>query len=96
VHKVILFFHCQPGKGIELLDIFSIALVETRAYDGCISVETFVDADHPDLVMLFEEWDTRTHNDRYMAWRIETGLAEMLQPILAGPLEIHHLEPRPA
>jgi len=45
VQKVILFFHCQAGKGSDLLDILSAALVETRDYDGCVSVSAFVDAD---------------------------------------------------
>ncbi|HEY5265482.1 MAG TPA: antibiotic biosynthesis monooxygenase [Acidimicrobiales bacterium] len=92
---MILFFHCQPGKGSELLDILSVALVETRAYDGCVSVGSFVDADRPDSIVLYEEWDTRAQNEKYMTWRLETGLVEMLEPILASPLEVHYLEPHP-
>ena len=93
--KVTVLFPCQPGKGKDMVDILSAALVETRAHDGCLSVEAFVDADDPDAVLLIEEWETRGHHDRYMAWRVETGMTDLLQPILAGPLEIHHLDARP-
>jgi quinol monooxygenase YgiN len=95
MQKVTVLFPCQPGKGKDMLEILSAALVETRAYDGCLSVEAFVDADKPDTVVLIEEWETRGHNERYMAWRVENGLVDMLQPILAGPLEIHFLDERP-
>ncbi len=96
MQKVTLLFPCQPGKGKDLLDALTVALVDTRAYDGCVSVETFVDADNPDTVVLIEEWDSRGQNEKYMTWRMETGLLEMLQPILAGPLEVHYLDSHPA
>jgi quinol monooxygenase YgiN len=96
MQKVILKFPCQPGKGADLLDVFTVALVDTRAFDGCLSVDTFTDARDSDLVVLIEDWETRDQNKRYMAWRAETGMAEMLQEILAGPMELHYLEAQPA
>jgi quinol monooxygenase YgiN len=80
--------------GTVLVEAMAVALVETRAFDGCISVETFVDADKPDDVLLIEEWATRGHQERYMAWRMESGMLELLQPILAGPLEVRILDAR--
>lgn len=96
MQKVTLLFKCQPGKGEDLLGALSAALVETRAYDGCVSVDTYVDADNPDTVVLIEEWESRSQNEHYMAWRIESGMVEMLMPILATPLEIRYLESNPA
>ena len=78
-----------------MLSAFSTALVETRAYDGCVSVETYVDADSPDTVVLIEERESRKQNELYMAWRIESGMVEMMTPILAAPLEIRYLKPNP-
>ncbi len=94
MQKVTLLFPCQPGMGAALLEAMAVALVETRAYDGFVSVETFVDADNPDNVLLVEEWATRGHQERYMAWRVESGMVELLQPVLAGPLEIHFWDGR--
>jgi quinol monooxygenase YgiN len=96
MQKVTLGFKCNPGMGRALLDNFTVALVDTRVFDGCRSVETFVDQDDPDFVMLVEEWESRPDYERYMAWRVETGLLEMLKPILATPLELHFLDPHPA
>lgn len=82
--------------GSVMLDALTAALVETRAYDGCVSVETFVDADYPDTIMLIEDWETRGQNENYMAWRVETGMLDMLEPILSAPLEVRYLEAHPA
>jgi quinol monooxygenase YgiN len=78
------------------LEVLSAALVETRAYDGCVSVETYVDADHPDTIVLIEDWDSRAQNEKYITWRLETGLVELLEPILAAPLEVRYLQTHPA
>ncbi len=72
------------------------SLADTRAFDGCISVETFVDADNPDTVMLVEDWDSKAQQETYLAWRIDNGMIDLLGPVLAEPLEMRYLEPHPA
>jgi quinol monooxygenase YgiN len=93
---VMLTFKCKPGMGAVLLDAFSTSLADTRSFDGCVSVATFVDADNPDTVTLVEEWETRGHQEAYVAWRIEGGMIELLEPVLAEPLETRYLEAHPA
>jgi quinol monooxygenase YgiN len=95
MQKVIVLFHCRPGKGKDLLSTLAEILGDTRAYDGCISVETFVDADNPDTIMIIEDWETRTQNESYNAWRAETGIAETLTPILSAPPQTRYLETYP-
>lgn len=92
MQKVTLTLRCQPGRGEVLLDKLSALQVETRAYEGCHSVQTYVDADDIDTVVIMEDWETRGHHEQYMGWRVDTGLPEILQPILASPLEIHYLK----
>jgi quinol monooxygenase YgiN len=96
METVTLLFKCQPGKGADLLTAFTTALVDTRAFDGCVSVETYVEADNPDNVMLIEEWESRSQQEAYLGWRVEGGMVEMLAPILAEPFEMHYFESHPA
>jgi quinol monooxygenase YgiN len=96
MQKVTLLFKCQPGMGETLLSAFTATLGDTRAFDGCISVETFVDNDNPDTVMLIEDWDSRAQQEAYLGWRVESGMVEMLAPVLAEPFEMHYFEPHPA
>jgi len=91
-HTVYLEFDCAEGKGVEFLDVLLPALADTRAFEGCISVETFVNADAPDTVFLWEKWEERSNQEAYMVWRVETGLLDLIGPFMAGPPKIAHLE----
>lgn len=85
-------FPCQPGKGRDLVELLSHALSETRAFPGCLSVETYTDVDEPDTVVLWEKFETRADHEAYLSWRIENGMIEGLATILAGPLEVQYLD----
>lgn len=89
MQTVTLLFKCQPGMGAVLLEAFTASLGDTRAFDGCLSVKTFVDADNPDTVMLIEEWDSkdqrglsrvanRVRHDRFARARVGGALRDAL------------------
>ena len=84
-------FPCAPGKGAEFLEILLPALADTRAYEGCELVETYVDQDNPDLVMLWEKWAARENHEAYLAWRVETGMIDLIGPLMAGEPRFVHL-----
>ena len=88
-------FPCKEGQGAGLVAMLKEALVDTRAFEGCESVEVYTDADAPDRVILWEKFTKRANHEAYMAWRIETGLLGMLAPILAGDLQITYLTDHP-
>ena len=58
-HTVILEFTCKPSKGSEFLKILVNALADTRAFAGCRSVETYVDQDNSDVIVLWEKLEDR-------------------------------------
>ena len=62
----------KPDRVSEFLHVMREALVDTRAYEGCKSVETFVE-ESTGSVLLVELWETAEHQQAYMKWRIETG-----------------------
>ena len=76
-HTVYLEFKCLEGKGAEFLEVLLPSLSDTRAFDGCLSVETYSNSDAPDTVFLWEKWAERSDQEAYMNWRVETG---MLRP----------------
>ena len=92
VHAV---FACNEGLGAGLVETLKSALVDTRAFDGCESIEVYVDAAAPDQVILWEKFATRAHHEAYLAWRVETGLLDMLAPILAEDLTLTSLDEQP-
>jgi quinol monooxygenase YgiN len=93
-HTVMAEFHCNEGMGELLVPGLMESLSDTRAFDGCESVETYVDQDDPDRVYLWEKWTTRENYEKYIAWRIETGMLEALAPVLVKPMTPTHLSPQ--
>jgi len=88
-------FPCKEGQGAGFLAVLKEALAETRAFEGCESVEVYTEADAPDRVILWEKFAKRADHEAYMAWRAETGLSGMLAPILTGEFQITYLTNHP-
>ena len=67
----------KPETLSEFLEILRQALVDTRAYEGCENVQTFLE-ESTGSVLLVELWDTGEHQQAYMNWRMETGLMDAI------------------
>ena len=80
---VVLNFKAAEGKFGALADMFRAVLGDTRAYEGCIKVDVYEDEDSA-TITLVEEWETLAHQERYLGWRIETGIQEATKDILEG------------
>jgi len=63
--------------------MFRAVLDDTRAYDGCIKVDVYEDKSSS-TITLVEEWETLAHQQKYLGWRIETGIQEATKDILEG------------
>ena len=88
----IVKFPCREGKREELLGFLASedGLAKTREFNGCNGIDTLTDNDENDLVLV-QRWDSAEHHKAYVAWRVEGGMMEALEPILRAPLEITYL-----
>ena len=77
-YTVISEYPCASGKGKEFLKLLLIELADTRAYAGCQLLETYVDQDNPDLIVLWEKWAERSNRESYMAWSAETSMLDVM------------------
>ena len=80
---VIVSFPAKEGMLNNLKETLKAALPETRSFDGCISVDTYIE-DSTSTVHLIEDWESLDHQSKYLNWRIETGLLGILEPLLEG------------
>ena len=80
---VIAEFPAMSGKLEELEALLRAALPDTRAFDGCISIVTYLHHE-TETFTLIEYWESPEHYQRYLAWRIENGLGELLDNVLDG------------
>ena len=90
--RVILEVKARPGTGDEVVAFFRSIMPETRAYEGCTSVDTLQNSDDADNVVLVEEWETREQYEKYLAWQRERGTSDRLKQALAEPPSIRHFD----
>lgn len=76
----------QPDKFDDALALFEASLGDTRAFEGCERLETYIDRENS-RVLLIEQWAEQANQEAYMGWRAETGFIDKLGPLLAGAPE---------
>ena len=65
---------------------------DTRAYDGCQGIDVYFNTEDTSSMVLVEYWDSRAHQEKYIAWRTETGVMDKIGAMLAGPPSIRYFE----
>ena len=80
---VIVSFPAKSDTLEKLMDAMMIALPDTRTYDGCLSVDVFIEKS-TNTMHLVEYWETLDQQASYLNWRIEDGLLNDLDPLIEG------------
>ena len=86
-------FSLRAGKQKEFLDVLGNVLPDTRAYDGCIKVETYAE-DNGSSIILIEEWEAKEHQQAYFQWRVDTGMVDAIGPFVSTSPVIKYYEIR--
>jgi quinol monooxygenase YgiN len=82
----------KPERVHDVIGLLKQLLPETRAYDGCQEVAVYLNEDGRTFVY-FEMWDSKSHYERYLAWREETGVLAELVALIEDPPNIRYFEP---
>jgi quinol monooxygenase YgiN len=85
-NMVIAEFTAAPGKTDELVGFLGAALPDTRKFDGCLSLDVQLDR-ASDTIVMIENWQSQEHYDRYLGWRMETGMVDEMGGLLLGGIE---------
>ena len=80
---VLLSMPVIPEHTEAIKAAFKAGLPETRAFDGCQSVEVLEDIDKPGSLLLIQRWDSREDYEKYNAWRAETTDPAAMQAMAA-------------
>ena len=67
-------------------------LPDTRAYDGCQSLDVYFNTDDTGNMVMVEFWDSRAHYEKYLNWRTETGVMDKVGAMLAEPPSIRYFD----
>ena len=80
---VIVSFPAKAETLETLKEAMRRALPDTRSFEGCLSVNTFIE-ESTNTIHLIEDWESLEHQAKYLNWRVETGLLDILEPLLEG------------
>jgi quinol monooxygenase YgiN len=89
---VLLEVQVKPEAVDEIKAAMKQALPDTRAFDGCQRVTMYSNQDDPTNMVLVEQWDSREHYEKYLAWRTETGMMDQVGAILSAPPSIRYFD----
>lgn len=83
--QVILELRAAPGRAEDIRAWLKGVLHETRSFEGCVTLHAVQNQEDPDIIVLVEQWDTRQHYERYLAWRVARGDMARFSGMMAGP-----------
>ena len=89
---VLLELKVKPECVNDTINGLGAMLPETRSYDGCIEVCAHQDQDDPTTIVAIEQWQTRQHYEKYLAWRQESGALDALGAWLTQPPSIRFFD----
>ena len=90
--RVILELKANPGTGNELIAFFRSILPETRAREGCTSVDVLQSTDDADSVVVVKTRESHGQYEEYLAWQRGRSTSDRLKKALAGPPSIRHFD----
>ena len=89
---ILLEVRAKEGTGNDLLATMKGILPDTRSYDGCINLNVYQNQDDSDVLVLVENFESKAHYEKYVAWRVETGVMQQLGDSLAEPPSIRFFD----
>ena len=87
---VLLEVNVKPESVDDMNALMKEIMPDTRAYDGCEGITVQSNADDPSNVVILEQWQSREHHEKYLAWRTETGVMGKIGAMLTGEPSIRY------
>ena len=89
---VTLDLFLKPEATEEFVGMLAEMLPDTRAFQGCQGVAVVRNQDDPNQITLIERWDSRADQERYIAWRTETGAMNGAAEASAAPIKMTYFD----
>ncbi len=82
--------HVAPDSMDEFKTYLRKILPDSRAYDGFERIELYEDTEDEGPIIFVEHLESRAHQEKYIAWRTETGVMEKLGAMFVGDVRIRY------
>ena len=84
-HITCLTLHIVPERMAEFEAMMEVEAPLTREFDGCERFDVYSVQSTPGLVLFFERWKSKEHEQRYSRWRTDRGDMERLGAFFSAP-----------
>ncbi|QLL09401.1 putative quinol monooxygenase [Mycobacterium vicinigordonae] len=82
---VILELRFKPESVSAGRELMGRALQDTRAFDGNLQTDVWIDEDDETHWLIYEVWESVDHDEAYRRFRAGEGRLTQLPPLLAAP-----------
>ncbi|MGR8919099.1 MAG: putative quinol monooxygenase [Gammaproteobacteria bacterium] len=82
--EVILDLRATANTVGELVRWLSENLPDTCSYEGCVSAQALQNSEDPNRIVVVGQWLSRTHWQRYIAWRENRGDLATVSSLVEG------------
>jgi len=89
---VLLEMQVKPDAVGEMKSILKKMLPDSRAFDGCQSIDIYGNTEDSGNLVFYERWESRKHHESYMAWRREAGTMDQTAAMLVGTPSLRYFE----
>lgn len=89
---VLLEAQVKPEDVSNMKSYLTEILPESRTYEGCQAMDMYFNTENENSMVIIERWDSRSHHEKYLGWRTETGVMGKIGGMLAGPPSIRYFE----
>ena len=89
---VLLEFSAKPEHVSDITTFMKDGLHHTRGFEGCNGITVHKNQDDSNNMVIVEDWDSRQHYEKYLAWRIERGDIEKMVGWIAGEPSIRYYD----
>ena len=89
---ILLEFNAKPENAGDITNYMKDELHHTRGSDGCNGVTVHSNQDDSNNMVIVEDWDSRQHYEKYLAWRRERGDLEKLMGWITGEPSIRYYQ----
>lgn len=83
--------HVAPERMDEFKTYLREILPDSRAYDGFERIELYEDTEEDGSIIFVEYFESKAHQEKYIAWRTETGVMEKLGAMFVGDVRVRYL-----
>ena len=89
---VTIELRAKKGLGNDLVSTFRKLTPIARETEGNLSIQLMQDQDDPDLLMFYQRWESREHQEKYLVQFGERGSHEIVGPFLDAEPVTHYFD----